>query len=192
PAAVLLPIGGGLDPGAELDVLLEIEAISDEVQPLLGLRLPWKTLAWLPRFVQVLGKPILVHLDLRIEARTGVTIPVPGSADAGTRLEGADLQPQLPHAVQLVQTRDASPDNDRIEGRLFCSVRFSGLDFSLVHFPLLLFLATHRAARPNGRSGVSLAIQRNCWAGLRAPKGLEPLTHRQRKVPETSCPEARR
>ena len=35
-----------------------------------------------------------------------------------------------------------------------------------------------------------MAIQRNCWAGLRALKGLGPLTHRRRNVRETSCPEA--
>src|SRR6202043_4074902 len=128
-------------PGVELDVLLEIEAIGDEVQPLLGLGLRRKTLARLPRLVQILREPVLVHFDLRIEARTGETIPVPGSADTETRFEGADLQSQLPHAVQLVQTRDASPDNDRVEGRLFCSVRFPGLDFSLVHLPLLLFFS---------------------------------------------------
>ena len=46
------------------DVALFPASIGDEVQPLLGLGLRRKTLAWLPSFVQILGKPILVHLDL--------------------------------------------------------------------------------------------------------------------------------
>ena len=115
PAAVFLAVGSRLDPGVEPDVLLEIEAIGNEVQPPLGLGLRRKTLARLPGLVQFFGEPVLVDFNLGIEARAGIAVPVPGPADTAGRLKGADLQSQFPHSVQLVPASHARADYDRVE-----------------------------------------------------------------------------
>ena len=173
PAAILLPVGGGLDSGAELDVLLEIEAISDEVQPPFGLGLRRKTLARLPRFVQILGKPILVHLDLRIEACTRVTIPVPGSADAEPASKARTFSPSC--RMRCNWYRPAMPAPITTASRVVFFVPFASLDVILAWSISLscCFLVCTVPLDLIGRSCVFLAIQRNWWAGLRALKSLD-------------------
>src|SRR5437868_10832399 len=58
-------------------------------------------------------------------------------------------------------------------------VPFDSLDL-ISAWSISLSYCFYRATRPNRRSCVSLAIQRNCWAVLRSLKGFELLTHRRR------------
>src|SRR5581483_5304515 len=79
PAAVLLAIVSRSDAAVELNVLLQVEMIRHEVEPAFGLGLRGKSFARLPGLVQLFGEPILIDLDLGVEARTRIAIPVPGA-----------------------------------------------------------------------------------------------------------------
>ena len=99
----------------ELDVLAQVEAVGDIVHPALDFRLAREFLAPAPALVEILGKQILVDIAFRVEARAGIPVPVPGSADIGCSVERLHVQSLAAQKVQLVKTRDARPDHGRIE-----------------------------------------------------------------------------
>src|SRR5439155_6356048 len=53
-------------------------------------------------------------LALRVEAASGVAVPVPRAADAPAVLEGPHLQTELQHAVELVQPSEPHTDDDHV------------------------------------------------------------------------------
>src|SRR5262249_4391400 len=57
---------------------------------------------------------VAVGIALRIEPRAGIAVPVPGPAHAGARFEHMGLEPELAQAMELVEPRDARPDDDRV------------------------------------------------------------------------------
>src|SRR5260370_26683657 len=104
----------GADAAVERDVAAEVELVGDEVEIARRLRLRSEMLGAAPFLQQLLREGIAVGIALGIEARAGITIPVPGAADARPGLEHADPQPQLAQTVELVEARYARADNDGI------------------------------------------------------------------------------
>src|SRR6185503_9821213 len=124
PAAILqrdLPGGAGLvedrrlHSTPELDVPAQVELVGDVVEVALGLRLGREMLGPAPFVQQLLAEGVAVGVALGIEAAARIAVPVPGAADAGAGLEHPDRLPQLPKAVELVQTGNARPDDDGVE-----------------------------------------------------------------------------
>ncbi|MND83773.1 hypothetical protein D3C80_756460 [compost metagenome] len=103
PAAFLLAIVRGNDTGTELDILAEIQTVCHVVQPLFGFRLGGEAFGRLPRLIEFLGEPVLIDLGLGVETGAGVAVPIPGAADTGGRVVGADFQSHLAKAMQLIQ-----------------------------------------------------------------------------------------
>ena len=128
----------------ELDVLAQVEPVGDTVQPALDLRLARELLAPAPALVQVLGEQVLVDVAFGIEARAGIAVPVPGSADVGGGVERLHRQALLAQQMQLVKPCDAGADHGGVElqrrrsgSRLpFDRCRFGHHFLSLVHCDL--------------------------------------------------------
>ena len=120
-------VAGAGDPGLELDVATQVELVSHVVEVALGFRLPGKALAPVPLVQQILGEPILVDVSLRIDARAGVAVPVPGAADAGASLEHLHLQALIAQLMQRIHPGKAGADDDGIYGlRCLCSLWHPG------------------------------------------------------------------
>src|SRR3954469_4995547 len=111
PAVRILVIDRGADAPVEADVAAQIESIGDEVEIAAGLRLGGEFLRPVPFVDQFLRPAVGIAVALRIEARAGIAVPVPGPADAVGSLEGADRQAQLADAVQRVEAGDAGADD---------------------------------------------------------------------------------
>jgi hypothetical protein len=82
PAARIVVVTRGGDAAAELDVAAQIELVGDMIEVALGLRLSGKALLPMPFVEQFLRKRIAVGIALGIETRAGITVPVPGAANA--------------------------------------------------------------------------------------------------------------
>jgi hypothetical protein len=95
-----------LDRGVEFDVLAQVEAVGDVLQPTLDFRLSGEPFAPIPPLVQLLGEEILVRRRFRIQASAGVAVPIPGSTDVGPGLERLHRQSLAAQKMQLVKTRD--------------------------------------------------------------------------------------
>ena len=72
----------------------------------------------LPFLQQLLGERIAVGPALRIEARAGIAVPVPGAADIGAGLEDFCAEPEPAQPVELVQAGDAGADDDDVRFHL--------------------------------------------------------------------------
>jgi hypothetical protein len=74
----------------------------------------------LPLLQQLLRKGEAVGITLGIEARAGITVPVPGAADVGAGLEYAGAEAKLAQPVELVHARQTGADDDgvEVEGRI--------------------------------------------------------------------------
>src|SRR6476660_8010738 len=98
-----------------MDVLAQIEAIGHEVQVAFGLGLGRKALAPVPLVVQLLGEPILIDVRRRIDARAGITVPVPSAANVVAGFHGLHLESLLTQAIELVHAGDSRADDEGIE-----------------------------------------------------------------------------
>src|SRR5882757_2069773 len=85
PAVILIDRSG--DAALELDVAAQIEFVGDMVAIAQRFRLAGEVLGPVPFLQQLLGEGEAVGIALRIEARAGIAVPVPGAADAGAGLE---------------------------------------------------------------------------------------------------------
>src|SRR6185503_5911806 len=68
----------------------------------------------LPLLQQFLGEGIAVGPALRIEARAGIAVPVPGAADVGAGLEDLYAKAEAAQAMELIEARHAGADDDDI------------------------------------------------------------------------------
>src|ERR1700722_8923441 len=68
----------------------------------------------LPFLQQLFRERVGIGVALGIETRTRITVPVPGAADIGPRLEHARPQSELAQPVELVQARHTRADDDGV------------------------------------------------------------------------------
>ena len=115
PAVGLLIIDGRLDARIEADVRPELELVGHEVQIFLVLGLARKVLGPVPFLQQFFGERIGVAIGFGIEARTRIAIPVPGAADAAAGFETAGVEAELAQAIELVEPRYPSADDQCIQ-----------------------------------------------------------------------------
>jgi hypothetical protein len=92
-----------------------IESIGHEVQVALGLGLGRKALAQAPLVVQLFGKPVLIDMGRQIDARAGITVPIPSAADVVAGFHGLHLESLLTQPIELVHAGDSSADDEGIE-----------------------------------------------------------------------------
>src|ERR1700730_17266788 len=113
------------DPGVELNVAPEVEAVSHMVDVTQDLRLRAIALGPLPFLLQLIREGIRILHALDIAATPRVAVPVPGAANPATGLIGAHFEAELTQAMDRVETADPGANDDRIEfrGRLR---RFTG------------------------------------------------------------------
>src|SRR5580693_7119073 len=95
-----------LDRGVEFDVLAQVEAVGDVLQPTLNFRLSGEPFAPVPPLVQLLGEEVLVRRRFRIQASARIAVPIPGSTDVGPGLERLHRQSLAAQKMQLVKARD--------------------------------------------------------------------------------------
>src|ERR1700737_4619734 len=105
------------DPGVELDVAPEVEAISHVVDVTQDLRLRAVALGPVPFLLQLVRKRIRVLHAFDVAATPRVAVPVPGAANAATGLEATHFEAELAQAIDRVETADSGADDDRIK---FC------------------------------------------------------------------------
>ena len=115
PAPRLLVPVGRADLAAELDVAAQVELVGDLVQVAQRLGLGREMLRPVPLGQEFLGKRIAIGITLRVEARAGVAVPVPGASDTGSGLEHPDLHSEFAQSVKLEQAGHAGADDDRVE-----------------------------------------------------------------------------
>ena len=103
------------DPGLELDVAAQVEAVGDVIGVAQDLGLGGVALGPLPFLLQ-LGRELVGILDaLDVAARAGIAVPVPGAADALAGLEHPDPEALQAQPVQHVQAAEAGADDHCIE-----------------------------------------------------------------------------
>src|SRR5882757_5445174 len=105
------------DPAPELDIAAQIELVGDVVEIAQRFRLAGKVLGPVPFLQQFLRERVAVGVTFRIEARAGITVPVPGAADIGAGLEHAYAQALFAQPVELIKPRHARADDDGVEIR---------------------------------------------------------------------------
>src|SRR6185436_8726344 len=101
-----------IDPAIELHVLAQAELVGDVVEIAQVLGLAREFLLPVP-FVQKLAREgVAVGVALRIEARAGIAVPVPGAAEIAARLEDGRLDAEIGQPLDLVDAGDAGADDD--------------------------------------------------------------------------------
>ena len=119
--------------GFELDVAPEVELVGNVVQIPFGFRLAGKMLLPVPFVEQFLRKGISVRPTFGVKPGAGITVPVPGTADAGASLEHPRRQAKFAQAVELIKAGDPGTNDDRVEiGGQLCG-RLTRGSHSVVH-----------------------------------------------------------
>src|SRR5438132_6016424 len=107
------------DPGVELNVAPEAEAVSHMVDVTQDLRLRAVALGPMPFLLQFLREGIRVLHAFDVTATPRVAVPVPGATNPATGLEGTHFEAKFTQAIDRVETADAGADDDRIKPRRF-------------------------------------------------------------------------
>ena len=124
-----------IDPGAEGEVLAQIEAVRDMFQVAEDLGLARIAFLQRPLLLQVRHERERVVHDLGVAARARVAVPVPGPAHAVALLEAVDGEPLLAQPVQHVQAGEAGPDDHRVERPGFCGSADTAASAMIGAFP---------------------------------------------------------
>src|SRR5437763_14167707 len=107
------------DPGVELDVAPEVEAVSHMVDVTQDLGLRAVAFGPMPFLLQLVREGIRVLHAFDVAAAPRVAVPVPGAADPAGGLEGPHFETELAQTINRVETADPRADDDRIEPRGF-------------------------------------------------------------------------
>ena len=97
--------------------------------------------SYFPGFLEPRRMGEKARIALRIEARTGIAVPVPGAADAGAGLPHA----QLAQPIELVEARHARPADDGIVVR--CLARGGHLLRPLKNYSTVAYRASIASLR---------------------------------------------
>src|SRR5580700_3420982 len=103
------------DPGVELDVAPEVEAVGHMVDVTQDLRLRPVALGPMPFLLQVVREGIRVLHAFDVAATPWVAVPVPGAANPTAGLEGTHFEAEFTQAMDRVETADSGADDDRIK-----------------------------------------------------------------------------
>lgn len=114
PAVALLIEHGAGDPGIQLHVVAQFEAVGHVVDVAQDLRLGGVALGPVPLLLQLLIELIGVFHALDVATRARVAIPEPGAADAAAGLEHPRREPQTPQPEQHVQAGEPGADDDGV------------------------------------------------------------------------------
>src|SRR5580692_1404038 len=107
------------DPGVELDVAPEVEAVGHMVDVTQDLRLRAVALGPMPFLLQVVREGIRVLHAFDVAATPWVAVPVPGAANPAAGLEGTHFEAEFTQAIDRVETADSGADDERI---IFCGL----------------------------------------------------------------------
>src|SRR6266404_8782143 len=105
------------DPGAELDVAPEIEAVRHVVDVTQDLGLRAVALGPVPFLLQLIREGIRVFHAFDVAATPRVAVPVPGAANPTTGLEATHFEAEFTQAIDRVETAGSGADDDRTK---FC------------------------------------------------------------------------
>jgi hypothetical protein len=117
PAARLLVVLRSGDPGAEDDVLAQVEPVGHVLRVPEDLRLGGVALLPLELLLQRRVEGVRVREALHVHAGTGVPVPVPGPPDVGAGLEHDRRQAQTTQLVQQVHAGEPGSHHDDVDGR---------------------------------------------------------------------------
>ena len=117
PAARLFVEDRALNAGVEGDVALQVEAFRHMFGVAQDLRLPGVALGPLPLLLQRLVEAVGILHALHVAARAGIAIPVPGAADAASRLEDAHRKASAPQPMQHVEPGESGAHDHRVAVR---------------------------------------------------------------------------
>src|SRR5438477_456206 len=107
------------DPGVELDVAPEVEAVSHMVDVTQDLGLRAVALGPMPFLLQFVREGIRVLHAFDVAATPRVAVPVPGAANPATGLEATHFEAEFTEAIDRIETADSGADDDRIKFRGF-------------------------------------------------------------------------
>ena len=100
---------------AEVDVLFEVQPVGDEIQIIENLWLGRIAAAPFPLFAHLVGERVAIVMALRVAARSGVAVPIPGSANAIGGFDQSRCEPEFAKAVQHIQPGKSCSDDNRID-----------------------------------------------------------------------------
>ena len=107
--------GTDRDPRVEPYIPPQVELVGDIIQVTLVFGLTGVKLLPVPFLEQLLGEGIPIGVALRVEARAGIAVPVPRSADAAAVFKDPDRHPQLPETMKLVKPGHPGSDDDCVK-----------------------------------------------------------------------------
>src|SRR5271166_4383843 len=107
------------DPGVELNVAPEVEAVSHMVDVTQDLRLRAVALGPVPFLLQLVREGIRVFHAFDVAATPRVAVPIPGAANSTTSLEATHVEAEFSEAKDCIETAHTGADDDHI--------KFSGL-----------------------------------------------------------------
>src|SRR5690242_2892627 len=107
------------DPGVELDVAREVEAVGHMVDVTQDLRLRAVALRPMPLLLQLVREGIRVFHAFDVAATSRVAVPVPSAANPTTGLEATHFRAEFTQAIDRVETADSGADDDRVK---FCGL----------------------------------------------------------------------
>src|SRR4030095_11214029 len=90
----------------------QVELVGHVVEIAQRVGLGGEMLGPLPFLQQLLGEGIAVGPALRIEARAGIAVPVPGAADVGAGLEDLYAEPEAAQPMELLEACGAGADDN--------------------------------------------------------------------------------
>ena len=111
PARRLLIVPGLRHAGVELDVLAQVEAVSNMVDVFQNLRLRGIALSPAPLLLQFGGKAVRIVITFHITARTGITVVIPDPAHAGSGFQHRHLFTHTAQAIQRPQPGKSGADD---------------------------------------------------------------------------------
>src|ERR1700758_5277863 len=103
------------DAGIELDVTPEIEAVCHMIDVTQDLGLRAIAFGPTPFLLELLREGIRVLHAFDVAATPRIAVPVPGAADAATRLERPYFETELAQTMDRVETTNAGADDDCIK-----------------------------------------------------------------------------
>src|SRR5260370_4869659 len=109
------------DPGVELDIAPEVEAVSHMVDVTQDLGLRAVALGPMPFLLQFVREGIRVLHAFDVAATPRVAVPVPGAANPASGLKGTHFEAEFTQAMDRIETADSVPHNDPPTlPRVFC------------------------------------------------------------------------
>ena len=104
------------DARLEADIALQAEPVGHVVEIAPDLGMPGIALGPLPLAQHLLGERVAISVALGVAAGAGITVPIPGAANAIAGLQHLHRQSQpVAQAVQLVEAGEAGANDDRVD-----------------------------------------------------------------------------